>query len=106
MQVDSDFGWAMLYANQYDEAIAQYRRVLEMEPKFWLAHWGLGLAYSQLGMFEEAIENLGEACNITEGTPRLWEPSGMRLRSAEKRTRPCRYWRICGGGAASLRPRV
>jgi TolB-like protein/Tfp pilus assembly protein PilF len=79
MQVNSDLGWSLLYANQCDKAINQYRHVLEMDPNFWLAHWGLGLAYGQTGMLKEAIDSLGEACDITEGTPSVVAAFGHAL---------------------------
>jgi lipoprotein NlpI len=34
-----------LQARQYDDAIEQFRKVLEMDPNFALAHQNLGAAY-------------------------------------------------------------
>jgi TolB-like protein/DNA-binding winged helix-turn-helix (wHTH) protein/Tfp pilus assembly protein PilF len=48
---------AVLYwARQYDAAIAQCRKTLEMEPGFAPAHWHLAHAYDVKGMHEEAQE--------------------------------------------------
>jgi eukaryotic-like serine/threonine-protein kinase len=42
-------------ARQYDRAIAQLTRTLEMDDGFWVAHLWLGLLYAHVGQFEEAI---------------------------------------------------
>jgi TolB-like protein/DNA-binding winged helix-turn-helix (wHTH) protein/tetratricopeptide (TPR) repeat protein len=48
---------AVLYwARQYDAAIAQCRRTLEIEPTFGPAHWHLAHAYDAKGMHDEAQE--------------------------------------------------
>ncbi len=40
-------GWTYYGARQYDKAVRQHRRVVEIEPHFGMAHWCLGLDYSQ-----------------------------------------------------------
>jgi TolB-like protein/DNA-binding winged helix-turn-helix (wHTH) protein/Tfp pilus assembly protein PilF len=48
---------AVLYwARQYDAAIAQCRRTLELEPRYGPAHWHLAHAYDAKGMHDEAQE--------------------------------------------------
>jgi len=48
---------AVLYwARQYDAAIAQCRKTLEIEPGFSPAHWHLAHAYDAKGMHDEAQE--------------------------------------------------
>ncbi len=48
---------AVLYwARQYDAAIAQCRKTLEIEPRFGPAHWHLAHAYDAKGMHDEAQE--------------------------------------------------
>lgn len=71
VQVNADVGWILLYANRQDQAIERYQQVLEMDGDFFLAHWGLGLAYAQVGMFPEAIESLEKAIQVTERTPTM-----------------------------------
>jgi len=71
VQVSADVGWILLYANRHDDAIERYRRVLEIDGDFFLAHWGLGLAYAQVGMFSEAIDSLEGAICVTERTPTM-----------------------------------
>jgi TolB-like protein/tetratricopeptide (TPR) repeat protein len=84
-QVHSDLGWTLLHANQNDQAIAQYRQVLELEPDFWWTHWGLGLAYGQMGMLQEAIDSLEKANRITEGMPVVSAALGYVLAASGRR---------------------
>jgi len=71
VQVNADVGWILLYANRPDDAIERYHSVLEIDGDFFLAHWGLGLAYAQVGMFPEAIDSLEQAIRVTERTPAM-----------------------------------
>ena len=51
-------GWTFYFARHYDEAIEQYRKTLELDPNFALAHLWLGEAYKQKGMHQQAILEL------------------------------------------------
>lgn len=51
-------GIPFYYARRYDEAIAQFRKALQMDPNFYITQFRLGLAYVQKGMYEEAIAEL------------------------------------------------
>ena len=50
--------WHYLSARQYDQAIEQLHRVLEIGPNFSLAHFLLGIAYEQKKEFSKAIAEL------------------------------------------------
>src|SRR3989440_1087841 len=54
-------GWHYIYAHQYDLAIEQFRKTLEMDPNFGLTHWYLEQAYAQKGMYAEAETELRKA---------------------------------------------
>jgi serine/threonine-protein kinase len=43
------------FARQYDRAIEQCGKVLEMDPNFWVAHSFLGWIYAQTGQVSEAL---------------------------------------------------
>ncbi len=49
------YGWHLLYVRRYDEAIAQFRRVLAAQPDFSSAHMGLWGAYYKKGMDADAL---------------------------------------------------
>jgi tetratricopeptide (TPR) repeat protein len=59
--IHTDRGFALYYARQYDQAIAQLRTTLEMNRQFPLAHLWLGRAYQQQGRYAEALAAFREA---------------------------------------------
>jgi TolB-like protein/Flp pilus assembly protein TadD len=54
--INTDVACALYYARQFDDSIRQCRWVLETEPNFVTAHFRIGLAYEQLGRYEEAVQ--------------------------------------------------
>ncbi len=58
---NANLGTILFNARQYDQAIQQCLRTLEMDPHFATAHYNLALAYEQKGMFEDAIREMQEA---------------------------------------------
>jgi len=61
-------GWHYLYARQFDEAIEQLRKAIEMEPSFFRAHLFLARAYQQKGMYNEAFAAYQRAMQLeTDG---------------------------------------
>jgi TolB-like protein/Tfp pilus assembly protein PilF len=57
-------GWHYLYARQYERALDQLTKTLELDPNYGLAHWYRGLAYQQKGMYAEALRELARARNL------------------------------------------
>jgi TolB-like protein/DNA-binding winged helix-turn-helix (wHTH) protein/Tfp pilus assembly protein PilF len=55
----ADRGWILYTARRYDEAISQLREALEFGPSFEATYF-LVLAYARKGMYEEALQALGE----------------------------------------------
>lgn len=62
-------GWAYYFARDYDRALMQARKVLDMDANFGFAHWHAGKTYLQKGMFTEAVASLRQALNLIGGTP-------------------------------------
>lgn len=60
------------YLRQYDTAIAENRRVLDMDPSFEDAHESLADAYENKGMYEESINEM-EQLAISDGEHDLAE---------------------------------
>ncbi len=52
---NADLGLIYLYARRYDDAIAQLRKTIELDPHFYIALYYLGLALQMKGQFAEAI---------------------------------------------------
>src|SRR5712691_877788 len=54
-------GW-VYYANRYyDRAVRQHQKVLAIDPHFGMAHWCLGMDYSQKRRYKAAIEECRKA---------------------------------------------
>ncbi|MEE9236006.1 MAG: protein kinase [Candidatus Acidoferrales bacterium] len=53
-----------LVVQQFDQAIEQYRKVLQSNPTYNAAHWQLGIAYWGKGMQKEAIAELEKAVSL------------------------------------------
>jgi serine/threonine-protein kinase len=80
--INTNLGRTYLIARQYDRAIEQYRKTLEMDPGFPRAHERLQEAYEQKGMYPEAIADL----------ERVNPQSGARLRAAFEKSGVTGYW--------------
>jgi DNA-binding winged helix-turn-helix (wHTH) protein len=60
----------ILYVSRdYDGAIKECWNLLSLEPRFWPAQRILGLACSQLGLYEEAITEVENACVCSDRHP-------------------------------------
>lgn len=64
LPINRDVGLIYYRARQYDLAIEQYLKTIELDPSFWSAHQHLGWAYEQKEMYEEAIAELNQATAI------------------------------------------
>src|SRR6266403_5551958 len=60
------YGQFLYHAGQLDESIQQFRKTLDIEWRFWIAHICLAKTYEQQGMYSEALA----ACDAA------WEFSG------------------------------
>jgi tetratricopeptide (TPR) repeat protein len=52
----ADFeGWVLLYARRYDDAVNQFRNVLQINPNYRRSRWGLARTYELQGRYNEAV---------------------------------------------------
>jgi DNA-binding winged helix-turn-helix (wHTH) protein/TolB-like protein/Tfp pilus assembly protein PilF len=58
IRINMNMAWLYYMARQYDQAIEQFRKTLDMDPNFRTAHLRLGQTYLQKGMFPEAIAEI------------------------------------------------
>jgi tetratricopeptide (TPR) repeat protein len=63
---NADFGNDYYYARRYDEAIAQLRKTIEIEPRFYLAHYYLAEALQVKGQLAEAIAEYRKATELDD----------------------------------------
>lgn len=63
--VNFELGMAYYYAHDYDRAIEQLKKTLELDPEFPPAHQFLPAAYEQKGMYEEAIAGFKRTASLS-----------------------------------------
>lgn len=63
----SCLGWHRLFGRQYDQAIEQSLKVLQVDPNFIWAHMILGWAYEQKSMFGDAVTEFQNSIRLSEG---------------------------------------
>jgi eukaryotic-like serine/threonine-protein kinase len=57
--------WAYYFARQYDRAMEQGSKALDMDPNFGFAYWHRGMAYIQQERFGEAVTALRKAISLS-----------------------------------------
>ncbi len=65
--IDEDIALAYLYRGDYDRAMAQTQKLLELQPHFWRVHHLLGKIYRDKRMFPEATSELQRAVTLSGG---------------------------------------
>ncbi len=70
-----------MIARRYDEAIADYRRMLEQDPSFYKTYTSLGRAFMQRGQHAEAIRMLQQGRALAGDVPSILGVSGRHTRS-------------------------
>jgi TolB-like protein/DNA-binding SARP family transcriptional activator/Flp pilus assembly protein TadD len=83
-------GWVLYYAGDYERAVDQCTRTLELNPDFELAYLWRGLALEELGRFDAEIADLQRAMELSGGSAittaalaRAYAVSGERGRAVE-----------------------
>ncbi|UCG68222.1 MAG: protein kinase [Thermoplasmata archaeon] len=67
--INSHAGAALFFAGRYEEAIEVLKMTITMNPSFHHAHYILGLAYRDISMDKEAVEEYEKAVDLSGGTP-------------------------------------
>jgi len=79
--VEQDFEKAMESKGKgdYEHAIAQFKRILEKEPKHARAHLNLGLVYGFVGMFDDSLSELERAAQCDPSSVEAYLSLGKTL---------------------------
>lgn len=73
LEINAFLSWSAYLARHYDEAITSCRKGLEMDPNFWMPHYGLGDTYEEKGMYTEAVAELQKADTLDHNPMTLAE---------------------------------
>ncbi|MCI0329890.1 MAG: protein kinase [candidate division Zixibacteria bacterium] len=65
LPIQTDMGLAYYFARQYDRAIEQYKRALDLDPNFTRAYISLSSALALSGRYEEALAEVQKAIERT-----------------------------------------
>ncbi|HEU5259410.1 MAG TPA: protein kinase [Vicinamibacterales bacterium] len=69
LTVATSIGMTAYYNGRYERAIEEFKRTLELDNAFPLAHAFLGLAYAELGRTDKAMSSIETAVRLSEGSP-------------------------------------
>jgi len=69
LPISAGLGWHYFLTRRFEQAIGEYRKTLEMDQSFYLAHFLLGLAYEQVGRYAEALMAYRSAHALSNGGP-------------------------------------
>ena len=69
--ISTDMGFEQYYGTDYDVATKQLKSIIEMNPKFALAHLWLGRTYQERKMYAEAIDEYEQTGGLREWVPTL-----------------------------------
>lgn len=68
LAINTGVGHVLYLSRDYDKAIEQYRKTVELDPNFLQARLWFGRPYLQKGMFIEAVGELREAVKLSGGS--------------------------------------
>ncbi len=75
--INFELGLAFYYDRDYDRAIEQFQKTLELDQNFPAAHNFLPAAYEQKGMYNEAIAEFKKAIPLTAGSEWSLSKAGL-----------------------------
>jgi tetratricopeptide (TPR) repeat protein len=82
--INVEAGLPYHYLQRYDEALRHYRKALEMDSNFALAHHDIGWVLEAQGKYPEAIEEFERAVRISD-VAALWSALGHAYGMAGRR---------------------
>jgi serine/threonine protein kinase/tetratricopeptide (TPR) repeat protein len=62
--INVHLGWTYIFARQYDQALTQLAKTIELDSNYGLAYWFRGLAYEQQHKYSEALEEMRKGARL------------------------------------------
>ncbi len=92
--VNNNVGLRYAQAKQFNEAIVQFKKTIELAPDYPVTYWFLSSAYLAKGMYEEGITQMSKAQILSkEETPESAGRKATELRQALRSGGKKGYWR-------------
>ncbi|HTA58331.1 MAG TPA: protein kinase [Candidatus Baltobacteraceae bacterium] len=83
--IGAGIGWAHYMARQYDAAIEQLHRTIELDPNYPVTYWILGLILRKLGRYDQAIAEGEKSVKFSGGSPMLTAALAQTLATAGRK---------------------
>ncbi|MHB9145294.1 MAG: tetratricopeptide repeat protein [Symbiobacteriia bacterium] len=77
-------GWALFQKGQYNEALAEYKKAIDIQPKHFKAQYNLGLAYAKVEKWDRAIDQFQMAIEIAPNNFQPHYDLAMAYRATNK----------------------
>ncbi len=75
-----NLGLAYARKDMLDQAIAEYKRAIEIKPDYAYAHYNLGFVYNRKGLVDQAIEEYKKAIGLDPGFDQAYNDLGIAYR--------------------------
>jgi len=69
LSINTNVGRAYLLAHEYDKALQQLLKTIEMDPSYVWSHYLVAIAYEQKQMYPQAVEEFQKVRSISGGAP-------------------------------------
>lgn len=76
LPINAGMGWHYYLTRQYDEAIREYHKTLELNENFYMAHFLLGMALEQVCRYDEALAAYSRANTLSGSSPAMFAAPG------------------------------
>ena len=83
--ISAGIGWAHYMDRQYDAAIEQLHRTIELDPNYPITYWILGLILRKLGRYDQAIVEGEKGVKFSGGSPMLTAALAQTLATAGRK---------------------
>lgn len=81
----ADIGLTYAYAGRYEESAAAYRKALELDPSYPVAHANMAEMYWRMGRFDDALKEYETAIGLAGRTPTYVRGLGLIDASTKRR---------------------
>ncbi len=83
-------GVAYARKGQYDQAISDFNKALEINPRYATAYYNRGVAYARKGQYDQAISDFTKALEINPRYATAYYNRGLPIRIRANMTKPGR----------------
>jgi DNA-binding winged helix-turn-helix (wHTH) protein/TolB-like protein len=83
-EVGWGWGFALFFARRYDQAVEQFSKTIELNPKFWLPHSFLGWCYGEKGEFDKAFAEYEKARALDDNEDTLSHLASIYVKAGKR----------------------